>query len=175
MFEIPNFVGNLQDIALQFFLNLTFEVQIAVLGTVFLLLAYLYISWKNRYSRGIRLSKKYGRGTVYVLQDIRSPTIYKIGFTRRSVNTRRNEIERDMTQNRQLRIVFSVKVPHAEAVEMVTHRRLKRFQYRSRRCKGREWFRVPGRNGIAYVKANIEKSIEDIGRKKRSTMLNWLF
>lgn len=132
------------------------------------LLAISYDRYRLRPTRGLRLRAENAWGTVYVLQDKRWPGIYKVGFTSRRIADRKAEIVREMTADRDLRLIFAIDMMHAKQVETVAHRRLRKFRApKTRHHTGREWFLLTGMNRDDRVIQTVLRSAGDVRYRAR--------
>lgn len=77
------------------------------------------------------------RPAVYMLRLRSNPEIIKVGYTARKVETRMAEIA---AQVGPVDLLFSLRMPHAYAVEQMAHRSLRRA-WGVKRVQG-EWYRV---------------------------------
>lgn len=103
-------------------------------------------------------------GTLYVVQDLARPDLFKVGITHRTARERRKEIRRTMAEG-ELREVLRLHVPHVRDVETEAHRRLRHRRARLP-GRGREWFRA---DGPGPVLAEVGKAARDVRRHAR----NW--
>ena len=101
-------------------------------------------------------------GTLYVVQDLASPNLYKVGITHRTAKARKAEIRRTMAEG-ELREILRLYIPHVRDVEAEAHRRLRRRQTRLP-GRGREWFRS---NGHGPILAEIAAAVRDVRRHAR--------
>lgn len=110
-----------------------------------------------------RLRIRYPRpGTLYVVQDLARPDLFKVGITHRTAKERKKEIRRTMAEG-DLREILRLYVPHVRDVEAEAHRRLRR-----RRAhlpgRGREWFRA---DGYGPIIAEVARATQDVRRHAR--------
>jgi hypothetical protein len=114
-------------------------------------------------ARARRIQIRHPRpGTLYVVQDLASPNLYKVGITHRTAKARKAEIRRTMAKS-ELREILRLYIPHVRDVEAEAHRRLRRRQIRLP-GRGREWFRS---NGHGPILAEIAAAVRDVQRHAR--------
>ena len=101
-------------------------------------------------------------GTLYVVQDLAQPNLFKVGITHRTAKARRAEIRRTMAEG-ELREILRAEIPHVRDVEREAHRRLRRRQARLP-GRGQEWFRA---DGHAAILAEVSLAIRDVRRHAR--------
>lgn len=75
------------------------------------------------------------RPAVYLFQSVRDPSCIKVGYTSRKVETRMSEIAQ---KRGPVRLLFSLRMPHAYVAEQVAHKMLMRS--RGVRSLGGEWY-----------------------------------
>jgi hypothetical protein len=126
-------------------------------GAILFTLPFLSAWAKSRPTLGIRLHTS-SWGSVYVLQDCQFPHLFKVGTTKRRPSIRKAEIERDMLGGRPTKLIYTVKIPFAESVEKIAHRRLQRRHYVM--AGGIEFFRA---NPETVIQA-VRKSCRDVER-----------
>lgn len=97
--------------------------------------------------------KTRGWGTVYLVQSRSEPELFKVGFTKRKTNTRRNELKRLVDGG--LRIVFTVSMPHAYVTEQKTLKGLAGRWLGRRDRRGTEWFRLRRTETIDDISTRI--------------------
>lgn len=101
-------------------------------------------------------------GTLYVVQDLARPDLFKVGITHRTAKARKAEIRRTMAEG-DLREILRLEIPHVRDVEREAHRRLRRRQARLP-GRGREWFRA---DGHAPILAEVSRAARDVRRHAR--------
>ncbi len=87
-------------------------------------------------SRGVSWFRRpTNRPALYIIQSLEDPRLIKVGYTARKVETRMAEIA---AQRGKVRLLFSLRMPHAYAAEQAAHAALSR----SWRVKtlGGEWY-----------------------------------
>ncbi|MGY6548986.1 MAG: GIY-YIG nuclease family protein [Roseinatronobacter sp.] len=136
-------------------------------GLVFLSVALgaaiAYDRWRFRFARGLVFRRENNWGTVYILQDMNAPGIFKVGYTSRNIIARKTEIMRDMTSGRSLRLAYAIDMTHARQVETVAHRRLGKYRIKSsRRHRGNEWFSVGGLFPRRKITRALEQSAKEV-------------
>lgn len=107
--------------------------------------------------------------TLYILQCLDHPAIFKIGFTRRSGDVRAREI-REKTGFR-LQVVYELRMPWACEVEERVHARLMTvgWRLRGRPDFGTEWYRPPGGlQSLVAIIAPVAREVEQEARRKGS-------
>lgn len=103
--------------------------------------------------------------SVYVLQDVATPILIKVGVTRRQVWRRAGEISRDMTGDRQLRCLMAVWVPYCQAIEAEAHRHL--WKSREWTERGTEWFRLRRARDAEVAVLKSSRTVRRIARLRR--------
>jgi hypothetical protein len=114
-------------------------------------------------ARRSRLRIRHPRpGTLYVVQDLARPDLFKVGITHRTAKARKQEIRRTMADG-ELREILRLYIPHVRDVEAEAHRRLCRRRTRLP-GRGREWFRADGHGPIL---AEVARAARDVRRHAR--------
>jgi hypothetical protein len=121
-----------------------------IVGIVLSAVAVLFRPSRHR----IRLFR--GRGTVYVLQDIRFPYLHKVDLTTTSEQKSCGQVEPGI-QGRPMRIVFTTTVPFVKSVEHEAHRLLRRCFY-------------PNAGTIELFKGSTAKMIRAVRRAEREVI-----
>lgn len=101
-------------------------------------------------------------GTLYVVQDLARPDLFKVGITHRTAKERKAEIRRTMSEG-DLREILRLHIPHVRDVEAEVHRRLRRRQARLP-GRGREWFRADGHGPILVEVASAVREVRRYAR-----------
>ncbi len=101
-----------------------------------------------------------GWGTVYLLQSRSEPDLFKVGFTQRKTNTRRNELKGLVDGG--LRIVFTVSMPHAYVTEHRTLKGLAGRWFGRRDRRGTEWFILRRRETMDDIAARILRTAIEV-------------
>lgn len=95
-------------------------------------------------------------GTVYLLRSFSEPRLFKVGFTSRRTKDRRGELNRVAGDD--MRIVYTVSLPHALAVETLTLRSIRRNPFRRRDRRGTECFWLGRRESIERIIRKIDRA-----------------
>ncbi|WP_445327200.1 GIY-YIG nuclease family protein [Yoonia sp. GPGPB17] len=111
-----------------------------------------------------------GWGTVYLLQSRSEPALFKVGFTQRKTDTRRNELKGLVDGG--LRIVFTVSMPHAYVTEQRTLKGLAGRWFGRRDRRGTEWFILRRRETIEDIAARILRTANEVQFEAR-LKLSW--
>ena len=151
--------------------------NIAMMVAIFLLIAFLLIQFENwRYSGRKRKPRRatgdglrpgqFRRPTIcYVIESINKPGLVKVGFSRRSGEIRRREMEK--LHGKRLRLLYEVRMPWACEVEGRIHDRLRRIAWRFpwHYGLGGEWYRPPG--GARQLIAMVESAAHEVEQDAR--------
>lgn len=98
--------------------------------------------------------KPRNRPAVYVMRSLSDPSLFKVGYTARRIETRKAEIERVRGP---VSIVMRVRMPHAYAAEMLCHRRLSAKM--GVKALGNEWYRCRSEDKILRcVRSSVYKT-----------------
>jgi len=123
---------------------------------------------KNAVGRSTRIGWfhfKATTGTVYLMQPDNDPGLFKLGYTSRRTLERRRELQRP--GDGKLRIVCSVTMPHAYALEQRLLRRMRRgwrFFRRRSSPRGTEWFYLRRGEDISDIQAQMEREARRVRR-----------
>ena len=97
-------------------------------------------------------------GTVYLMQPDNDPRLFKLGYTSRHTLERRRELQRP--GDGRLRIVCSVTMPHAYALEQRLLGRMRggwRFLRRRGSPRGTEWFYLRRGEKLSDIQLLMER------------------
>lgn len=127
--------------------------------------------WSSRLRHKTSISRKSFRRAahVYLLRSKDDPSIYKIGFTKRSVVKRMAEIS--ARHRVSVEVIYTVEMPHADIVEGRIHQRLSRAAWRVpfSRGLGCEWYRPPhGAVQMVEIIWQVAQEVEAEARKKNA-------
>ena len=122
-------------------------------------------SWWCRAARLDIILRSGDWGNVYVLQDVLSPKMFKVGKTKRSTSVRAVEVSRDMAGGRDLRCRHAIHMPFASAIEVEAHRLLSRYNEYSER--GTEWFRVGDPAIVARAVNQAAITVRRVAKRRR--------
>lgn len=95
-------------------------------------------------------------GTVYLLQSRKDASLFKVGFTKRKVIERREELNRVADDD--MKVVTTITMPWARKCETLLLRRLRRNPFRKRDRRGTEWFRLKQNEDIHRISRKMEKA-----------------
>lgn len=104
-------------------------------------------------------------GTVYLMQPDNDPRLFKLGYTSRHTLERRRELQRP--GDGKLRIVCSVSMPHAYALEQRLLARMRggwRLFRRRSSPRGTEWFYLRRGETILDIQTLIEREARRVRR-----------
>ncbi len=132
---------------------------------------------KNGASRSTRIGWfdfRAPTGTVYLMQPDNDPRLFKLGFTSRPTLERRRELQRP--GDGKLRIVCSVTMPHAYALEQRLLARMRggwRLFRRRPSPRGTEWFYLRRGEEIDDIQFLVEREARRV-RRAAVLRLSWL-
>lgn len=93
-------------------------------------------------------------GTVYLMQSVQKPRIFKVGLTTRKTITRRAELNRN--SGHQMKIVATVSLPWARVCEARVLKGLRRNPLRKGLPFGTEWFELLPWEDIKDIDARLQ-------------------
>lgn len=112
-------------------------------------------------------------GTVYLMQPDNDARLFKLGYTSRRTLERRRELQR--AGDGRLRIVCSVTMPHAYALEQRLLRRMRggwRFFRRRSSPRGTEWFYLRRGEAISDIQTLMDREARRV-RFAAVVRLSW--
>lgn len=95
--------------------------------------------------------------SIYILRSSADPTLFKIGYTSRSVKSRAAEI---VSRRGEVRIIGWFTMPHAYAAEQRVHRKMP--LRRGVVSMGNEWYRVTSPNAEKDLVSAVQKEVNAI-------------
>lgn len=95
-------------------------------------------------------------GTVYLLHSLNEPALFKVGYTTRKTKDRRAELTR--VRGDDLKIVFTISMPHAYVVEQLVLQRLRRRLFGRGDARGTEWFRLRKHETLTDIANRLQRA-----------------
>ena len=95
-------------------------------------------------------------GTVYLMQSLNEPDLFKVGFTKRRTKDRRSELQGKV--GGRLKVFYTLSMPNAYFTEQLVLRRLRRRFWGRGDRRGTEWFRLRKKETMSDVVDRIHKA-----------------
>lgn len=95
-------------------------------------------------------------GTVYLMQSLDEPDLFKVGFTNRQTKDRRAELKGKV--GGRLKVFYTLSMPNAYFTEQLVLRRLRRRLLGRGDHRGTEWFRLRKKEAVPDMVDRIHEA-----------------